>query len=132
MRQRIRGHPATALMVCFLGLPPAFASDWQAGGISAGTAATVDFVGSRPCPTRFDYVVLASFSDASSLLSLSSYHFRSEVGFSSVPLTGWQRVDFKVESGECRPQHSLPRTADGVTSSRSVSGRAFRAVGSLR
>jgi hypothetical protein len=89
-------------MMCFLGLPPAFALDWQAGGTPGTTLATVELGGSRPCPTRFDYVVLASFSDASSLLSLSTYHFRSEVGFSTVPLTGWQRVDFKVESGDCR------------------------------
>ena len=58
----------------------------------------------RPCPTRFDYLVLASFADAPSLLSLSTYHFRSEAAFSTIPLTGLLRVDYRVESvaGNCR------------------------------
>jgi hypothetical protein len=48
-------------------------------------------------------VVLASFADGQSLLSLSTYHFRSEVSFSTIPLTGLLQVDYKVESsaGDC-------------------------------
>ena len=108
--------PAAAL-ACVLGFPPAFAMDREAGGITGMPAAaeTGGFnsewsLGAGPCPTRFDYMVLASFSDAPSLLSLSTYHFRSEVGFSNIPLTGFQRVDFKVQAGGCRShRRSLPR-----------------------
>jgi hypothetical protein len=100
------------------GLPPAFAVDRvaldpattdRAGGSrgDAGVAATLDSdaeLAARPCPTRFDYLVLASFADAPSLLSLSTYHFRSEMSFSPMPLTGLLRVDYTVESGagDCR------------------------------
>jgi hypothetical protein len=49
-------------------------------------------------------LVLASFADGPSLLSLSTYHFRSEVSFSTIPLTGLLQVDYQVESGtgDCR------------------------------
>jgi hypothetical protein len=49
-------------------------------------------------------LVLASFADAPGLLSLSTYHFRSEVSFSTVPLTGLLKIDYQVESGagDCR------------------------------
>jgi hypothetical protein len=104
MGQGICGRPAALLTMCFLGIfPPAFATDRQAGG-------------NPPCPTRFDYVVLASFADASNLLSLSTYHFRSEVSFSSPPLTGWQQVDFKVvepAAGDCRSRPVSPRQQTG-------------------
>jgi hypothetical protein len=74
----------------------------------------------RPCPTRFDYLVLASFADAHSLLSLSTYHFRSEVGFSTIPLTGLLRVDYRVDhevepggasgAGDCRARDPRRQT----------------------
>ena len=66
---------AAALAMMLLGLPPAFAMDrvaTEAGGS-----------GPRPCPTRFDYLVLASIADAPGLLSLSTYNFRSEMSFTS-------------------------------------------------
>jgi hypothetical protein len=75
MGQSNCGRRAAALAMMLLGLPPAFAMDRVAN--EAGGSRP------RPCPTRFDYLVLASFADAPSLLSLSTYHFRSEVGFSS-------------------------------------------------
>ena len=122
MGQGICGRPAAVFTMCFLGFPPAFATDRQAGG-SIETLAAAEAggfhsewdLGAGPCPTRFDYVVLASFADASSLLSLSTYHFRSEVGFSQVPLTGWQRVDFKVHAaaGDCRPRRLPPGRQTG-------------------
>src|SRR5277367_3948281 len=113
MVQSNSGRTAAALAMILFGLPPAFAMDLvaadRAGGSrgAPGGAPTLDSdagFAARPCPTRFDYVVLASFADASSILSLSTYHFRSEVGFSTVPLTGLLRVDYRVESGaaDCR------------------------------
>jgi hypothetical protein len=103
------GRIAAASAMVLLGLPPAFAMDrvatyLQAGGSRDAPGATLladsDWAGAaRPCPTRFDYLVLASFTDAQSLLSLSTYHFRSEVGFSTIPLSGLLRVDYNVESG---------------------------------
>jgi hypothetical protein len=77
-------RPAALVTLCFLGLfPPAFAIDRQAGGTPETLLETGAFNPERPCPTRFDYMVLASFADASNLLSLSTYHFRSEASFSS-------------------------------------------------
>jgi hypothetical protein len=116
MGQSNCGRTAAALAMISLGLSPAFAMDWvanagAAGGVSGAPGMTanaaVDSDGalaSWPCPTRFDYLVLASFADAPSLLSLSTYHFLSEVSFSTVPLTGLLRVDYQVESGtgDCR------------------------------
>jgi hypothetical protein len=112
MGQSNCGRTSAALAMMLLGLPPAFAMDRlanEAGGSrgAAGVAATLDSdadLAARPCPTRFDYLVLASFAAAPSLLSLSTYHFRSEVGFSAIPLTGLLRVDYKVGSGagDCR------------------------------
>jgi hypothetical protein len=124
MGQGICGRPAAVLTTCFLGLlPPAFAMDRQAGGTTETLAAVQPGgfgsewdLGPGPCPTRFDYVVLASFADSSNLLSLSTYHFRSEVSFSSIPLTGWQRVDFKVVGSagkDCRSRPLPPRQQTG-------------------
>ena len=114
------GRLAAALTLCLLGLSPAFAMDREAGGISPGVAAgsVLDSEGApaaRPCPTRFDYLVLASFADAPSLLSLSSYHFRSDVGFSTIPLTGLLRVGYTVDSGggDCRSRGMAPRRQAG-------------------
>jgi len=111
MGQRNRGRTAAALAMILLGLPPAFAMDRDAGGnlgalpVAANTGYNSDeSLAARPCPTHFDYVVLASFADAPSLLSLSTYHFRSAVSFSTIPLTGLLKVDYTVESGagDCR------------------------------
>jgi hypothetical protein len=122
MGQGICRRPAALVTLCLLGLfPPAFATDKQAGG----TPMTLPETGGSnsdwgleagPCPTRFDYVVLASFADASSLLSLSTYHFRSAVSFSGTPLTGWQRVDFRVAEpagGDCRARRRSPGQQTG-------------------
>ncbi len=67
-----------------------------------------------PCPTRFDYLVLASFADAPGLLSLSTYRFRGRVGFSTIPLAGLIRIDYRVESGagDCR-YHGMSRRPSG-------------------
>jgi hypothetical protein len=122
MVQGICGRPAVLVTLCFLGsFPPAFAMDRQAGGTSETLLETGGFnpewgLDEGPCPTRFDYVVLASFADASNVLSLSTYHFRSAVSFSGAPLTGWQRVDFKVVDlarGDCRPRPVAPRQQTG-------------------
>jgi hypothetical protein len=112
MGQSNCSRTAAALAMTLLGLRPAFALDrvaTEAGGSRGAprVAATLDSdadPAARPCPTRFDYLVLASIADAPSLLSLSTYHFRSEMSFSTIPLTGLLRVDYKVESGagDCR------------------------------
>jgi hypothetical protein len=86
------------------------AIDREAGGTAGAPGVTADTTldsrarAPRSCPTRFDYVVLASFADAPSLLSLSTYHFRSEVSFGTIPLSGFLRVDYQVEpdAGDCR------------------------------
>jgi hypothetical protein len=123
MGQSNCGRTAAALALTFLGLPPAFAMDrvatdreagWVTGarGVAANTGVDSDGVlAARPCPTRFDYFVLASFADAPSLLSLSTYHFRSEVSFSPIPLTGLLQVDYRVESGagDCRRSQGFRR-----------------------
>jgi hypothetical protein len=122
MSQGICGRPAILVTLCFLGVfPPAFAMDRQAGGTSETRLETGGFspdwdLAAGPCPTRFDYVVLASFADASNLLSLSTYHFRSEISFGSTPVTSWQRVDFKVlepADGDCRSRSVSLRQQTG-------------------
>jgi hypothetical protein len=119
MAQSNCGRTAAALAMILLGLPPAFATD-QVGeregapGVAASLDADADLA-ARPCPTRFDYLVLASFADAPSLLSLSTYHFRSAVSFSTIALTGLLRVDYRVESGagDCGSRGMSPhRQAD--------------------
>jgi hypothetical protein len=123
MTQGICGRTAAALIMIFLGLPPAFAMDRVANhrvaidpeaagavgtlGVASNTGLDRDGVAAtRPCPSRFDYVVLASYADASSLLSLSAYRFGSVAHFGTVPLAGLQGVDYQVESaaGNCGPR----------------------------
>jgi hypothetical protein len=67
-----------------------------------------------PCPTRFDYLVLASFADAPGLWSLTTYRFRGNVGFSTIPLGGLIRIDYRVESGagDCR-YHGMSHRPSG-------------------
>jgi len=114
MGQRTCGRKAAVLTTIVLGLPPAFgmdridrgAIDREAGaGPSLGVYSEAGLA-ALTCPTRFDYLVLASFADAASLLSLSAYHFRSDVRFSTIPLAGSMRVDYRIESGagDCRPR----------------------------
>jgi hypothetical protein len=117
MAQGICGRTASVLTMIFLGLPPAFAMDRVANDSEAGATSALGVVpntgpgsdgaaATRPCPTRFDYLVLASFADAASLLSLSTYHFRSELRLRTLPLTGFLQVDYEVESAavNCRPR----------------------------
>jgi hypothetical protein len=122
MGQGICGRPVALVTLCLLGLfPPAFAMDQRAGGTPVALPETAGFnpdwgpaVG--PCPTRFDYVVLASFADASRLLSLFTYHFRSAVSFSGAALIGWQRVDFRMvepAAGDCRARRRSPGQQTG-------------------
>jgi hypothetical protein len=91
--------PAALVALCFLvSFPPAFALEPLAGGTDETPPAPGGVnpdagLEAGPCPTHFDYVVLASFADASNVLSLSTYHFRSAVGFGGTPLTGRLRVD---------------------------------------
>jgi len=73
-------------------------------GLSIGLALAVGqergaaaFDGSVGCPTRFDYEVLASAADSGNLLSLSAYRFRRDTGYSSVPITGLQRIAFRPD-----------------------------------
>jgi len=66
------GRKAAALAMTLFGLPPALAMDRDAGALAGGVGATIR--ATRPRPTRFDYLVLASFADAPGLLSLSTYH----------------------------------------------------------
>ena len=71
MGQSNCGRTAAAVALMLLGLPPAFAmdrlandqvaNDWVDDRAAGGVA------DARPCPTRFDYVVLASFADAPQL-----------------------------------------------------------------
>jgi hypothetical protein len=94
---------AAASVLILVGLSPAFALDpvaTQAGGSRGAAAAEFNAdLAVPPCPTRFDYLVLASFADSASLLSLSTYHFQSEVRFGTIPATGLLRVDYKDVSG---------------------------------
>jgi len=111
MGQSKCGRTAAALAMISLGLPPVFAmdrvaTDRDAGGLGHApvVVAGASPLATGPCPTRFDYVVLASFADAPSLLSLSTYHFRSEMGFSPIPITGLLQVGYQADSGagDCR------------------------------
>ncbi len=114
MAQGVCGRTAAALTMIFLGLPT-FAMDRVADDRVANDSEAVEATGAlglisdtgsgldgaaatRPCPTRFDYVVLASFADAASILSLSSYRFRREVRVGTLPPTGFLRIDYEVES----------------------------------
>jgi hypothetical protein len=132
---------AAALAMCLLGLSPALsmdrvapdrvATDRVATDQVATDGVAPDFVSpdsvvpdtglkvgwvstAGPCPTRFDYLVLASFADGPGLLSLSTYRFRSKVGFSTIPLAGLIRIDYRVESsaGDCR-YHAMSRRPSG-------------------
>ena len=111
------GCLAALLPMLFVGCPLAFAQDRMAGGRSGAEARPENngfnsgwALAAGSCPTRFDYVVLASFADAPNLLSLSNYRFRSETGFSSVPLTGLQRVAYTVELGGAPSARVIPVT----------------------
>ena len=97
------GRMAAALTISLLGLSPALAMGRVVPAANAHPS-SAPLLFARPCPTRFDYLVLASFADAPSLLSLSTYHFRSEVGFSTIPVTGVLQVDYRVDSvaADCR------------------------------
>jgi hypothetical protein len=112
MAQGICGRTAAALTMTFLGLPTfamdrvandRVANDSEAGGATLGVISDTGSgpdgaAATRSCPTRFDYVVLASVADAASILSLSSYHFRREVRVGTLPPTGFLRIDYEVES----------------------------------
>jgi len=119
MGQGTCGRLAAASTMCLLGLSPAFAMDRDAGGIYPGVAGSLPdsdrTAAERPCPTRFDYMVLASFADAPGSLSLSTYHFRSEVGFRTIPLGGLLRVGYTTGSGgeDCRSRAMAPRRQAG-------------------
>jgi hypothetical protein len=117
MGQSNCGRTAAALAMSLLGLPPVFAMDRDAGGAARAadvpTAGGLDSDAARrgPCPTRFDYVVLASFADTPSLLSLSTYHFLGEVRFSTTPLAGLLRVDYqRSAAGDCRSRGLLQQS----------------------
>ena len=105
MEHGIVGRATALLAMILIGFPPAFGEDRQAGGESV-TEARASFGSSAACPTRFDYLVLASFGDGLSVLSLSSYRFRSQTGFSHIPLTGFQRVAFTLDAtaSNCHPR----------------------------
>lgn len=68
-----------------------------AGGIDAAgeIGASVEIDAAVACPTRFDYLVLASFADAPNVLGLTAYHFQRHTRFSDIPITGLQRVAFR-------------------------------------
>jgi hypothetical protein len=66
------GRTVAGLAMVLVGLPPAIAMD-RAGGSPGGPGAAA----AQPCPTRFDYMVLASFADAPSLLSLGFSTFKA-------------------------------------------------------
>jgi len=126
MGQSNCGRVAAAMAVFLLGLSPALAMDRVAPDRVALNRVAPDPVApdsgldvgwapdAGPCPTRFDYLVLASFADAPGLLSLSTYRFRSKVGFSTIPLAGLIRIDYRVESraGDCR-YHGMSRRPSG-------------------
>jgi hypothetical protein len=100
----------------FLGLPSAFAmdrvtNDRVTNDRVANDRAAGGLPGARPCATRFDYVLLASFADAS-LLSLAPYYFRSEVRFGTIPLTGLLRVDYNVAADAGEPGALEPAAGD--------------------
>lgn len=104
MGQGTCGRMAAALTISLLGLAPALAMDKFSGANSDPEPAGAFLT--RPCPTRFDYLVLASFADAPGLLSLSTYHFRSELGYGTIPRPGVLQVDYRLDTGaaDCRPR----------------------------
>lgn len=112
-------RPIALLTLFLLGFSPAFGQGRQAAGESADVAdvgldqaAALGTAGQ--CPTRFDYLVLASFADAPNLLSLSTYRFRSQTGFSSIRLTGFQRVAYTLEPvANCHPRGLASRRQPG-------------------
>lgn len=112
MGRGIVGRITALLAMTLIGFPPAFGEDRPGGGVS-NPEARAGIRSTAGCPTRFDYVVLASFADSLSLLSLSSYRFRSQVGFSSIPLTGFQRVAYSWDpASSCHSRRlSAPRQA---------------------
>jgi hypothetical protein len=101
MGHGIVGRATALAAMTLIGFSPAFGAHRQAGGESHWEAGVRS---SAVCPTRFDYVVLASFGHGLGVLSLSSYRFRSQTGFSRIPLTGFQRVAFTWEpaASNCR------------------------------
>jgi hypothetical protein len=85
------GRKAAALTMIIGVCSPAFGMDKADPPPSVPRSAELNSDGgliAPPCPTRFDYLVLASFADGASLLTLSSYHFRSADGLSSIALPG--------------------------------------------
>jgi hypothetical protein len=108
MQQRTCGRLAAAFAVGFVAATPALAMDRAPADRSAADVGGSVTLVARPCPTRFDYLVLASFADAPGLLSLSRYQFRGDTGFSATAATGWVRVAYEVasESGDCRSRYS--------------------------
>ena len=139
MGRGICERPAAVLAMCSLGFSPPLAMSGQAGGTPKTPAAVetgFNFasgldaeggLGPGPCPTRFDFVVLASFADASSLLGLSTYHFRSELGFfSRAPLTGWLRVDFKGASAGMNCRSHAPSTRQQMMPRRPIREAGLR------
>jgi hypothetical protein len=135
MEQSNCGRVAAAMAAFLLGLSPALAMDRVAPDRAPPDRVAPDRVppdraardpvatdsglavawtpAAGPCPTRFDYLVLASFADAPGLWSLSTYRFRSKVGFSTIPLGGLIRIDYRVESGagDCRYHGMSHRTS---------------------
>lgn len=115
MGQGLEGRATALLAMILIGFSPAFGQDRQAGGEPLATEGFLDGAIDEAvldsgvmCPTRFDYVILASFADAPNMLSLSTYRFRSQTGFSGIPLTGFQRVAYRADAPApdpaCRPR----------------------------
>lgn len=116
MGNAVVSRPAVVLTLLMMGFPPAFGQGRQAGGESAQPVLDAGTVlgGAEKCPTRFDYLVLASFADAQHLLSLSTYRFRNQTGFSSIRLTGFQRVGYAGEpASDCRARDFASRSQSG-------------------
>jgi hypothetical protein len=127
MGKRDCGRIAAALAMVILGVPSALAMERRDGGTGGEAAASSDGAASfaaRPRPTSFDYVVLASLADAPGLLSLSSYHFRSGLGYGAIPRSGVLRVDLRRwicgDQGEVRGSMLVP---DDVSAARDHDGR---------
>jgi len=73
--------------------------------IPAASGRVVD-IGAGACPTRFDYVMLASFADSSHWLSLSSYRFQRKTNAAASTAAGVRRVAYGAHrtGGNC-PMH---------------------------